>query len=58
MCGHGMVAANLVNAMVKKVKKGKKTLEDAAVELSKPCQCGVFNPKRTEDLIRNLLQAE
>ena len=56
MCGHGMVAANLVEDMLNKIKKGKKSIEDAAIELSKPCQCGIFNPKRTEDLIKNLLE--
>jgi hypothetical protein len=55
MCGHGMVASHLVEDMVKKIKKGKKSLEEASVELSKPCQCGIFNHKRAEDLIRRFL---
>ncbi len=54
MCGHGMIASNLVKEMVKQVKNGKKTLEEAAVELAKPCQCGVFNLKRAEDLLSKL----
>ena len=55
MCGHGMVAANLVRDMVRKIKKGKKSLEDAAQELARPCQCGVFNPKRAEKLLRKMV---
>jgi len=55
MCGHGMVASNLTKEMVKQVKKGKKTLEAAAIELAKPCQCGIFNPKRAETLLKELL---
>jgi hypothetical protein len=51
MCGHGMVASNLVDEMVKQIKKGKKTVEEAAIELAKPCQCGIFNPKRAEKLL-------
>lgn len=55
MCGHGMVASNLVREMVKQIKKGKKTLEEAGLELAKPCQCGVFNPKRAEALLEKFL---
>lgn len=55
MCGHGMVASNLVREMVKQIKKGKKTLEEAGLELAKPCQCGVFNPKRAEALLGKFL---
>ena len=43
MCGHGMVAENLVKKMVRQVKSGKKSLNEAVVELAKPCQCGVFS---------------
>lgn len=51
MCGHGMVAANLVKEMINQIRKGKKTLQEAAFELSRPCQCGIFNPERTEALL-------
>ena len=56
MCGHALVAANLVQEMVRGVKKGKKTVEEAAVELAKPCMCGVFNPKRAEKVLRLLIR--
>lgn len=56
MCGHALVAANLVQEMVRGVKKGKKTVEEAAVELAKPCMCGVFNPKRAEQVLRLLIR--
>ena len=55
MCGHGMVASNLVREMVRQIKKGKKSLEEAGVGLAKPCQCGVFNPKRAEALLEKFL---
>jgi len=55
MCGHGMVASNLVREMVRQIKKGKKSLEEAGLELAKPCQCGVFNPKRAEALLDKFL---
>ena len=55
MCGHGMVAKRLVREMVKQVKTGKITAAEAAMELTKPCQCGVFNPKRAEKLIEDMI---
>jgi hypothetical protein len=55
MCGHGMVASNLVREMADQVKKGKKSLKEAGIELAKPCQCGVFNPKRAEKLLKKML---
>ena len=55
MCGHGMVASNLVRETVRQIKKGKQSREEAGVELAKPCQCGVFNPKRAEALLEKFL---
>ena len=52
MCGHGMVASNLVAHLAERVKKGKMTPEEAGEELAKPCQCGVFNPKRAAELVK------
>lgn len=55
MCGHGMVASNLVREMIMQIKKGKKTLKEASLELAKPCQCGVFNPKRAAELLKKFM---
>jgi hypothetical protein len=54
MCGHGLVSANLVKKMAVQVKKGKKSLPEAAAELAKPCMCGVFNAERAERLLMEL----
>jgi hypothetical protein len=54
MCGHGLVSANLVKKMSTLVKKGKKSLPEAAAELAKPCMCGVFNAERAERLLMDL----
>jgi hypothetical protein len=54
MCGHGLVSANLVKKMATQVKKGKKSLSEAAAELAKPCMCGVFNAERAERLLMEL----
>jgi hypothetical protein len=55
MCGHGMVAPNLVKRMIMNVKRGRLTLDEAAIELAKPCICGVFNTERTSDLLKRML---
>jgi hypothetical protein len=54
MCGHGLVSSNLVKKMATQVKKGKKSLPEAAAELAKPCMCGVFNAQRAERLLVEL----
>jgi hypothetical protein len=51
MCGHGMIAANLVLDVIKKVKSGKITCKAGAKLLSEPCVCGIYNPDRTERLL-------
>lgn len=54
MCGHGMVAGNLVKKMARQVKLGKRSLNEAAVELAKPCQCGIFNTTRAISILSDL----
>jgi len=51
MCGHAMVSANLVEAMVADIKKGTKSPDGAAEELASHCCCGVFNPARATRLL-------
>jgi len=51
MCGHAMVSANLVKAMVAEIKAGTKTPEAAAKVLAPQCACGVFNPARAAKLL-------
>ncbi|MDU4959192.1 MAG: hypothetical protein E6X17_00810 [Sporomusaceae bacterium] len=51
MCGHGMVAPGLVRRLIRQVKKGTITPEEAGIELAKPCRCGIFNPVRAARLI-------
>ncbi len=55
MCGHGMVPANLVERMLVDLKRGRKTFREAALELTRPCHCGIYNPVRAERLLRRLL---
>ncbi|MBA7660794.1 hypothetical protein ES703_68800 [subsurface metagenome] len=51
MCGHAMIAANLVKSMVDEVKAGRKTADEAAKVLAPQCACGIFNPDRAAKLL-------
>ncbi|RCW41997.1 MULTISPECIES: hypothetical protein [unclassified Halanaerobium] len=55
MCGHAMVAPGLVEDMIVKVKKGQLTIDEAAVEIAKPCICGVFNHERAALLLKEIM---
>lgn len=51
MCGHGMVCKEHADYVLKRVKKGLMSAEDAAKELARPCTCGIFNVERTKQII-------
>ena len=46
MCGHGLVAANLVRTVMERVREGSLAPEEGAEILARPCVCGIFNPSR------------
>ena len=54
MCGHGMVAAKLSKAVIRRVKSGKMTPEAGAKLLAQPCPCGIFNTDRCEAILKEL----
>ena len=55
MCGHGLVSFNLVQSLVKEIRRGKKSVEEASATLAKPCVCGVFNTRRANELLRAMM---
>lgn len=54
MCGHAMIPSSLVDDLIAKVRAKTLTAEKAALELAKPCVCGIFNQKRAAELIAEL----
>jgi hypothetical protein len=52
MCGHGLISQHLVKKTIEEVKSGKKTPEQAAVLIGRPCVCGIYNPDRAVELLR------
>ncbi len=55
MCGHGMVSQTFVKKMLMDIKRGRRTAEEAANYLATPCVCGVFNPRRAQKLLEELV---
>jgi hypothetical protein len=54
MCGHAMVASNLVKSLIDEIKGGERSAEDAGKELARICECGIFNPVRAAELLKEL----
>lgn len=57
MCGHGLVSANLVYQLARKVKKGTITAQKAAERLAGLCMCGIFNPVRAAKVLAEMSEA-
>ncbi len=55
MCGHAMIAENLIDKLVRDLKRGRLTMEGACKELAKCCSCGNLNLTRATDLLKKLL---
>jgi hypothetical protein len=58
MCGHAMVAPNLAKTLVKAMKRGEISAEEAGKELSKQCACGIFNPVRAAELLTTMASTQ
>jgi hypothetical protein len=54
LCGHSMVAANLIEHVAEQIRKGKTTCREAAKKLARMCDCGIFNTYRAEKLLRKM----
>ncbi len=54
MCGHAMVSPRLLKHLLRRVRSNKLSRRDAAIELSRQCECGIFNPDRAERLLRRM----
>lgn len=53
MCGHGMVSFNLAKKMLDSVRLGQMTPERAGEYLMKTCTCGIFNPVRAAEIMKD-----
>ena len=58
MCGHSLVAGELIRNVAEKVRSGKLSPEDAALIASKPCTCGIFNTTRCAKKFAEMRESE
>jgi len=54
LCGHGLVSFNLIRKVMEEVKLERMTPEQGALQLAKPCECGVFNIHRAREVLEKL----
>lgn len=54
-CGHSLISPQLVEAVLKKIRKAKMTVAEAARMLVKPCACGIGNTKRIEKILSEMV---
>lgn len=53
MCGHHMISPKFVRHVMRQVEAGRMTPEAGANELANFCYCGIFNPVRAADILRD-----
>jgi hypothetical protein len=51
MCGHGLVSPHLIRDMIRRIKTGKINERDGSLFLAGRCFCGIYNPRRSEELL-------
>jgi hypothetical protein len=51
MCGHSLVGPGLVRSVLKEVRSGEMSPKEGALQLTRPCSCGIFNTVRCQELI-------
>lgn len=56
MCGHHMIPPKYVEYIMNSVDKGKMTPEEASLNLSNFCYCGIFNQHRCADIIKDTVE--
>jgi hypothetical protein len=57
MCGHGMISFALVKDVVKRLLEGKLSYNEAIHQLGEPCTCGIFNPSRAHQILKDFIDS-
>lgn len=56
MCGHGFVPFKLIHRKAEEVHSGRLSLDQAALDLARPCICGIVNTTRTRRLLQEYIE--
>lgn len=51
MCGHGMISFGLASEMLKRVREGRRSPQEASRTLARFCVCSIFNPSRARRIL-------
>ena len=54
MCGHGLVSPKLIRDVLRKLKRGRVSAWEGSLIVAKSCACGIYNPHRSEEMLRDL----
>ncbi|MEW6671810.1 MAG: hypothetical protein AB1427_08900 [Thermodesulfobacteriota bacterium] len=54
MCGHAMVSSHLILHLIKEIEAGAVTCREAAEEMARMCDCGIFNTYRAEKILKRI----
>jgi hypothetical protein len=54
MCGHSMISFDFARKMIDWVREGRRSPERAAAYLARFCTCGIFNPSRASEILRQV----
>lgn len=57
MCGHHMISKSLVGYMINRIRDGRITPLEAAMDMSRQCTCGAFNTVRAARILGELSSA-
>jgi hypothetical protein len=57
MCGHGLVAPNLVWHLAERIRRDHVSAASACQEMRMMCICDIFNHVRAEELMERLVEA-
>ena len=52
MCGHSLVARNLVKKGIAEAAAGRMTPSEASMMIGKPCVCGIYNLDRSDVVLQ------
>jgi hypothetical protein len=55
MCGHGMISPKLVRDVIRRIKTANLDFWEASLILAGPCACGIYNPDRSQELLKDLV---
>ena len=51
-----MIGHRLVEIIIQRLQEGNLDIDEAIYLLGKPCTCGIFNPSRAGNIIKDIIK--